>query len=319
MKNSSSITAAEGLRNWQDVIDQHANDRAITPTVRRQRLVHWTVWGASLFALVLLLLLGAWAVHGPSVHGGPGRTSPTATSLQKLGFATDGVLTEEWAWQFLNLHPGDSLRNLDIFALRQKLLDLKQVKDASITRELPGTLLIKVQERRPWLRVAADNGAGGYRLYLIARDGTVFEGQDYPDEVLNQLPWLTGLTLHRAKPSGFASIPGMEAVVELLATARAEVPHGAAQWTMVDLSQFDPRPEAPVSLIKIHSTELGELTFVANNHFNPLQLQIERLAAAVQDLQQKAVLMRGLDMSIENQVVVEPAVLPASPPIRRTR
>jgi cell division protein FtsQ len=315
MKKSASITAAEGLRNWQDVIDQHANDRVITATARRKRLVHWTAWGVSLFAFALVLLVCVWALRGSSAHNGSVPSSPVATPLQKLEFASDGVLTEEWAWQFLQIHPGDSLRNLDIFALRQKLLDLKQVQDASITRELPGTLVIKVQERRPWLRIAVADGAGGYRLNLVARDGAVFEGQDYPDEVLNQLPWLAGLTLHRAKPEGFAVIPGMDAVADLLATAKAEVPQMAAQWTVVDLGQFDPRPEAPISLIKIHSTDLGELTFRAGN----FESQIQRLAFAVNNLNSKAMLLRGLDLSIANQVVVEPAVLPASTPIGRTR
>jgi cell division protein FtsQ len=317
MKKPASITPAEGLRNWHDVIDQHANDRAITPTARRNRLVHWTAWGTSIFAFTLLLLVCAWALRGSSVTNASTQPSPVATPLQKMIFTSDGVLTEEWAWQFLKIHPGDSLRNIDIFALRQKLLDLKQVKDAALVRELPGTLRITVQERRPWLRIAADNGAGGYSLNLVSRDGLVFEGQDYPDAVLNQLPWLAGATLHRAKEGGFAPIAGMDAVAELLSTARAQVPQEAAQWTVVDLSQFDPRPEAPVlsSLIKVRSTELGELTFLDHN----FQSQIQRLAVAVQDLEQKAVLMRGLDLSLDNQVVVEPAVLPTSTPVSHAR
>jgi hypothetical protein len=107
----------------------------------------------------------------------------------------------------------------------------------------------------------------------------------------------------------------MDAVADLLATAKAEVPQMAAQWTVVDLGQFDPRPEAPISLIKIRSTELGELTFRAGN----FESQIQRLAFTVNNLNQKAILLRGLDLSIANQVVVEPAVLPASTPLGRTR
>jgi len=319
MKKSASTISAEGLRNWQDVIDQHPQDRAITPAARRNQLVRWAAAGTSIFAGALLLLLCFWALRASPARSGQVEPSPLNPPLQKLVFASDGVLTEGWVWQFLGIHQGDYMRNIDIFALRQKLLDLKQVKDASITREFPGTLRITVQERRPWLRVAADNGAGGFQLNLVARDGTVFVGQDYTDEVLNQLPWLAGMPLHRTKPEGFAALRGMDAVAELLSTARAKMPQVAAQWTVVDLSQFDPRPETPVSLIKIRSAQLGELTFIANNPARNFDIQIQQLAVAVKEIDQKSLLVRGLDLSIDNQVVVEKAVLPTSAPAHQVR
>ena len=55
----------------------------------------------------------------------------------------------------------------------------------------------------------------------------------------NNLAAPTKIVPVTAKESGFAPIAGMDAVAELLSTARAQVPRVAAQWTVVDLSQFD--------------------------------------------------------------------------------
>ena len=316
----SALTAAEGLRTWQE-IGQHAAARDLSPVARRNRLVRWAGWGATIFGAALLLLLGIWAMSRPPLPPLRAHASPPPGSLRKFDFSTDGVLTESWVRDFLQLHPGDSLEKLDLFALRECLLSSLQVRAATVERVLPGTLRVSVQERKPWLRVAADDGLGSYKVYLVARDGTVFLGEDFPDAILDQLPWMAGQALHRAKGDAFQPVPGMEAVADLLAAARARAPQLAAQWTVVDLSQFDPRPQAPWSLIKVQAGNLGELTFQAQiSDTESFAAQINRLVFAAQQLDEKPlpVLLHGLDLSVKNQVVVQPISLPAAQ-ARRTR
>jgi len=317
--SKSAHISSEGLRSWQE-ISQRAPERALSPTARRNRLVRWAGWGATIFTGLLLLLLAAWAVR--SSHAAPvrGAAGPLAMPLSKVQFTTDGVLTEAWVMNFLHLNPGDSLEKLDLYALRQKLLATKQINDAVIERQRPGTLSLVLKERHPTLRVAVDNGAGGYKLFLVARDGTVFEGLDFPDEILNQVPWMSGLALHRVKNAAgdFAPVPGMDAVADFLQTARARIPQIAAQWTVLDLSQFDPRPQPPLSLIKVpKSADLGQLTFEVGNPQNDFAKQIDRLAFAAHTVQEKALLVSGLDMSIPDQVVVRLATIAPAP--RRLR
>jgi hypothetical protein len=213
---------------------------------------------------------------------------------------------------YLKLHPGDSLQKYDVFALRKSLLACKQVSDAMVERVLPGTLRIRLSEREPWLRIAADNGAGGYTPYLVARDGTVYDGKLYGDDVLAHLPWLAGVALHHAPDGGFMPIAGADAVAELLTVARGSVPQLVEQWAVVDLSQFDARPAAPLSLIKIRSGNLGELVFLAGD----FRTQIDRLALTAHELQDRQLTPKRLDMSIENEVVVQPL---NSPPLAASK
>ncbi len=317
MSKSAQISS-EGLRSWQ-VINQHAEDDALSPAARRNRLVRWAGWGTTAFTGLLILLLSAWAVR--SSHAAPlrGAAGPLVMPLAKVQFTTDGVLTEAWARDFLHLNVGDPLDKIDVFALRQKLLDTRQVSEALIERDRPGTLRIALKERHPVLRVAADTGAGGYKLYLVARDGTVFAGQDFPDLVLSQVPWMSGMALHRSKDgSGFEPVPGMDAVADLLKTARTHAPQIAAQWMVVDLGQFDPRPQAPLSLIKVpKSGDLGQLTFDTTSAAGDFATQVDRLTFVAHTVQDKALLVSGLDMSIPDQVVVRLLSAPAS--TRHTR
>ncbi len=305
-----SLTAAEGLRTWQD-IGQHATHRALSPVARRNRLIHWIGSGLMFAFATLMLLLGAWALRGSTAVPARTRASQPFAALGQFEFKTDGVLTQDWAMNFLHLQPGDSLEKVDVFALRARLLSLLQVRDATVERVLPGTLRVSVVERKPWLRVATDDGQGGYKLYLVARDGTVFAGQDFPEQILNQLPWMSGLALHRAKDGGFQPVPGMDEVSDLLFAARAHVPTIAAQWTVVDLSQFDPRPTTPLhgSVIKIQSGNLGTLTFAPAD----FETQIHRLSFVADQLAAKPMLLHGLDFSLSNQVIVQPVVPP--PPL----
>jgi hypothetical protein len=304
-----SLTPAEGLRTWQDIGQQSA-DRALSPVARRNRLIRWVGAGAMYAFALLLLLLSVWALRGAEAPPARGHAGLPPAALDKFEFKSDGVLTEGWAMNFLQLHQGDSLEKLDVFALRARLLASLQVREAAVERVLPGTLRVTVSERKPWLRVATDDGLGGYKVYLVARDGTVFAGQDFPEPILNQLPWMSGIALHRAKDGGFQSVPGMDQVADLLFTARAHVPKIAAQWTVVDLRQFDPSPSPWLSLIKVQSGDLGELTFISGNPATNFETQIQRLSFVAGQLEVKPMLLHGLDFSVPNQVVVQPAAPP---------
>jgi cell division septal protein FtsQ len=311
----SSAATIEGLRTWQDIGQRPAAARALSPVARRNRLIRWVGWGVMVFFAALLLLLGVWALRGSTTAPAHGPASLPSALLGKFEFDSDGVLTQGWAMDFLKLHQGDSLEKLDLFALRGRLLASQQVRDASVERVLPGTLRVSVKERKPWLRVATADGSGGYKIYLVARDGTVFAGQDYPDQILNQLPWMSGIALHHAKNGGFQPVAGMDQVSDLIFAAQTHAPKIAAQWTIVNLAQFDPRPTAPLSLIKVQSGDLGELTFATTD----FATQIHRLSFVAAQLEAKPMLLHGLDLSLPNQVIVQPAAPPPSLDANRLR
>jgi cell division septal protein FtsQ len=295
---------APGLRSWQQ-INQRAAARPLSGVARRKRLVRGLSLGSTLLMAAALSVLVGWAYriyrHDPARLG----LADADATLRVVDFQSDGVLTPDWARTRLGLQNGTPLLQLNVFALRHALLADGQVSEAFVERALPDTLQIRVVERHPLLRVAAANGAGGYRTLYVAADGTVYDGQLYSNNLQRRLPWLAGLKLHRAA-GGIAPINGMDVVAQLLNEARNNVPQFAAQWTVVDLSAFDPRPPAPLSLIKVRTRNLGEVSFLARDFHR----QLDRLVLIAQDLQEKQLSPRQVDLSFDNQAVVQLAALP---------
>ncbi|MGA2053145.1 MAG: FtsQ-type POTRA domain-containing protein [Opitutales bacterium] len=306
MNKLSPRPSPSGLRTWQQ-IGQRAAGRSLSPVARRKRIIRALGVMVTLAMAVAVGLLGAWGYklyrHDPQHL----RAADSDARLQRVDFQSDGVLTEDWARAQLGVKNGDLLPQYDLFALQKHLLATAQVREAFVERVLPDTLRIRVSERRPLLRLAVDDGAGGYKPYLVARDGTVYEGNLYPDSLLHSLQWLAGAKLHRLPNGGLTPIPGLEPVGNLLTQAKAGVPELAAQWQVVDLSGYDPRPQAPLSLIKVRSSNLGELVFLAGDFHR----QLDRLALIAQDLHDKQITPRGVDLSLDEQAVVQLADTPA--------
>jgi hypothetical protein len=308
MKKFPAKTAIPGMRSWQDIA-QRAAGRALSPVAWRKQFVRNFGMGSAILLALAITGLGAWALWAARPSTEPARAALDHSVLRHVDFTTDGVLSADWARSYLGLRDGDALEQYDIFTLRQRLLASKQVNDAVVERALPDTLRIRVTERRPWARIAAADRNRGFKPYLVARDGTVYEGQDYPAERFNFLPWLAGVTLHRAPDGGFAPVAGMDAVADLLTAARGSLPQLAAQWTVVDLGQYNSSPTAPLSLLKVRSRNLGELVFLAGNYAT----QIDRLAIVSRALLDRPTRPARLDLSLDNQVVVEPATLALAP------
>jgi len=336
MKKSTFVPPSAGMRTWLE-IGQRTPGRPLSLVARRKQIVRWLGVGATLFLVGAMAWLAIWAVK--IYHQSPQSQQAVAPGapLQRVDFASDGVLTEDWARQYLALQNGKALMQYDVFALQQHLLDTKQVLKASVERVLPETLRIRITERRPWLRIAADDSKGGYKTWLVARDGQVFDGQLFSDERLRILPWLVGVTLHPVRngydllqnpdsvKNGSEALAndsknvaqGVDAAATLLTQALSLVPQLEQQWTVVDLSAFDGRPQSPLSLLKIRTRDQVELVFLAENYGT----QLDRLAFTMHSLQEKQVQPKRIDLSIvdsdkknqfSNQVVVQLAALPAT-------
>jgi cell division septal protein FtsQ len=305
MKKPLMRPATPGLRTWQEIGQRRAG-RALSPVARRKRIIRGLGVAVTLGMLAGLGALGAWGwktyQHDPAHWHG----ADADARLAQVDFQTDGVLTEQWARGTLELKNGDALPQYDVFALRRHLLATGQVREAFVERALPDTLRIRVTERVPVLRLAVDDGAGGYKPYLVARDGTIYSGQLYPADFVHSLPWLAGEKLQALPAGGFKPAAGMEVIEDLLTQAKADVPQLEAGWTVVDVSDFDARAQAPLSLLKVRSRDLGEVVFLAQDFHK----QLERLALIAQDLHDKQILALGVDLSFDQQAVVKLAATP---------
>ena len=82
-----------------------------------------------------------------------------AYTLEQIEFETDGWLSRAIALETAEVDTGVNVLRLDLEEIRESLISMEQVKDATIVRVLPDKLGISIKERHPiaWLECPEQN------------------------------------------------------------------------------------------------------------------------------------------------------------------
>lgn len=230
------VASTPVARSWRD-IPQTVAPRAMSAEGRR-RLAFSTMRLIAVIVTAGALLWGGfeiWRTWETAPHrlAASGQSEPVKT----VEVRTDGVLDHAWVTSTLALPRNAGLMDLDLPALQARLTAGGQVHTAVLLRKFPATLAVTLQERTPVVRLRVALGAEEPRDLLVARDGTVFAGTGYAPLLTDSLPWLAGVRLARSGP-GFARVPGLETLAELLAVTQANAPALYRSWTVVDLGRL---------------------------------------------------------------------------------
>jgi cell division protein FtsQ len=297
-----------------------ARPRPLNRTGRRRVVVDGVRLWLSAVALGASLVLGytvwgIWRVN-PASLAAPAESMP----LREIAVRTDGVLGHAWVERTLQIAPGTGIMELDLPALRQRLLASGQVRDAVVTRRFPDVLAAILEERSPVIRARVQTGEGELNNLFVARDGSVFFGERYDESLVNSLPWLGGVNLSRAVAGpGFAPVAGMEAVSELLGTTRASAPALARDFQVISLARY-----ASDGVLLVRTPEIAEIVFGTRDDF---YRQLARLDYILDELRSRpgSPAIRTINLAIGGQqvpVAFEPAssaaaTAPAVRPVTR--
>lgn len=146
---------------------------------------------------------------------------------------TDGTLTHDEILRHAGLSEQTHLYDVDLRAARERLEALPNVRQASVERELPGRLVIAVQERRPVLWVISEKPRlRGYTSTpalggrLIDEEGHLFQCTELTSELIH-LPALNLHKLNHTQAGAHLSTPQVKASLNLLQRLRDSLgPHG---------------------------------------------------------------------------------------------
>lgn len=228
----------------------------------RKRMIFATAKSVAVLVFACACLWGGYEVYvtwqeNPAKIKAPVKSAPVKT----ISLRTDGVLDQAWVTRTLSLPKTADLMELDLYALRERLLESGQVSAAVLSRKFPDTLVVSIEERSPIARVNARFGEGDPETFLVARDGVVFRGSCFKDELVQTLPFLGGIALKR---SGNKLLPlqGMSTVADLLGTARVNAPGLYRNWTVVSLEKLQSDGE-----IVVHSPDAAEIVFGTRDDF----------------------------------------------------
>jgi len=222
-------------------------------------LRQWSAAGLVLASLIFGYL--GWRVwhDNPAALAAPAPSAP----LREIAVRGDGVLGLAWVERTLDLRLGSPFMGLNLLELQERLQQSGQVRVAVVARRFPDVLSITLEERHPVLRVRAYADGSEVSHLFVARDGQVFSGEGYDEQTLRGMPWLDGVTLSRNLGGlGFAPVPGMESVSELLGTVRSAAPALAREFQIVSLGRF-----ASDGVLIVRTLGVAEIVFGTRDDF----------------------------------------------------
>ncbi|MFP4282560.1 MAG: hypothetical protein ACLFR7_07035 [Opitutales bacterium] len=286
---------------WRS-INQRGNLRSGSAAARERR---WTRFVRTAAVVSGVLLLGGglgYALWFSGSHLGALNPAPAAAPLSRIDFASDGVLDEAWFRETFPLTLSSRVPAIeyDVHALKALLEGVGQVAAATVSISLPDTLIVRLSEHEPILRARVRDPAGEVRGVLIAADGTVYQGINYPLEVWRRLPGLTGVRF-RWEGDRVLPIAAMSTVAPLLAQAREEFPALYREWQWISLEQMGQDPTAPHSLIAVRSREADRIVFAPR----VFHRQLRKLSEVVAMTRTHTGGFRKIDLSFPDQAIVQ--------------
>ncbi|HWL16788.1 MAG TPA: FtsQ-type POTRA domain-containing protein [Opitutus sp.] len=237
-----------------------------------------------------------------------------AVPVRAVELITDGVLDKDWLVRTLALPRNVTLMQLDLYQLQARLLQTKQVRSATLTRNFPSTLTVSLSEYSPVARVMAQLDREEPHVLLVSREGVVFEGVGFDGEMIATLPWLAGIKLVR-RDDTFAPVAGMETVADLLAKAKLEAEHLYRDWQVVSLARL-----ASDNEIEVQAVGVARIRFGTHEDFFRQLARLDSLLDAARAKTDKP--LREVNLAIGAQVPVafeDPTLVPEAMPANPKR
>lgn len=292
-------TFAEGSQSWRELVGSRRS-RINSSAARKRRWMRWIKLSGVLLILILIPAGIFQLLRIMAQDTKQAVMSVTVNQLESILFLTDGVLTDSWLEATIGPQRGLPIMEIDIFALKQKLEETKQVKSASVERIFPSDLRIELVERKPVLRLITVNSDGTRRLRLIARDGVVYRGFGYSRDTLNQLPYLHP---YQHSDGSYLPLRGIKPVVGLLDLVSSMQPELYGTWQVVSLQYFNGNTELPGQVIEVRSKNVPKIVFGASKDF---ALQLDRLAYILDYFKKNGEpALKRIDLSLRGAAAVQ--------------
>lgn len=194
-------------------------------------------------------------------------------------------LTTEKVIQASGLSAGDNLLRETPSLVRNRLLQNPWIKQAKVNRQFPGRVRIAVTERQPELLIKY------YGSFLVL-DGEFRVLELVEDVNIRKLPVVTGVEVSRALLGDQLSDPRLRAALKALRALQES-------W----------RSE----IAEVNVAETGDLTLYSRDSITiyagqPLNLEVKmaELAAVWNDIRQKGLVVKYIDLRVEGQPLVTP-------------
>ena len=282
---------------WRDLKDGSTTSKRRAPLSWRARLRAVWIWTkrAAAVAAVAGLCVGAYYLYQNTYIEEifSGKTE----QIKQIDFKTDGYITGKWLNEFLRIPAKSKLSDINIFALKQALESMGQIKSATIERVYPDILRILITEYKPFMRVAIKIDYQ-VRLYAMSPDGVFFRPVCIPDKTLASMPFLEGYmpVFEDNEPMRYKNA---ERLNEFLNISRKALPQEAAGWRSINVSEID---SLTLPLITVTRIDGGSIIFAPQDY----EKQLDRLEYILRYAKEKPLnKIERIDLSLKDRADVK--------------
>jgi cell division septal protein FtsQ len=293
-------TSAGGEQSWRSLVGGRNKTRIQSPQARKRRQRQILKLLALLGGVFAVMAAVAWAVIAFTQREAPMQIATPSKPVESIIFDTDGVLPSRWLGTVIELRRNTTMMEVDIHAMKQQLEAHGQVKSASVERQFPNVLKIKINEHEPVLRMRVMGANEQPEVRIVSRQGTIYKGVGYPEATLRKLPYVVP---YRHPGGGFKPLHGIERVAELLEVTRRTQPNFFKTWQLVSLEHYSGQPEMPGEIIEVRTSIVPRIIFGLNTDFAQ---QLDRLGVILQYVQNRGnPAVKRIDLSLQGSAAVQ--------------
>lgn len=174
-----------------------------------RRLLGRLLAGAKMASLVVLLL----AASAAFMVGYAAVTQSAYFNTRSIRISGESRLSEAAVLKQSGIKPGENLLAINLKLVRKRLLANPWISEASVAREIPGTIRIVIAEQHPL--AVLDLG----RKFIINRHGRIFK--EYGEGDPQALPLVTGIDYADISLGRDRLTPTMRVLLEVLTLSKA--------------------------------------------------------------------------------------------------
>ncbi len=254
-------------QSWKDLknVDDSKKKRPISGRAR------WKFVGKifNKFLIFLFIFVIAGVLYFAYNSGFVGDIlSPKTDRVKFFDYSTNGCISKDWAYKYIDYPKSESLSKIDIFFIKKILEDIGQIRYAEVKKVYPNTLKVEILEHEPMARISTKINSQ-IETFIMSTEGKFFKPVCIPDDQINTLPYIGGIKMVFANglPMDY---PMASRVKEFLNAANEKYQKIAASWNIIDLSELS---RLTVPVITVTTKDNLKIIFAAKDY----EKQLERL------------------------------------------
>lgn len=295
----SKKKAVKGAKSWRSIAQ--GSRKALTPEMRRRKLIQ-----ISRSVGLGILICGGLVVIAYSLVTAKNylqrqALAGMARNVQEVEFESNGAMTLENLANLVHLPYGQGLMEVNLLALKKEIEQIGQVERATVERQFPDHLRVKIKENKPLVKLIAKELDGTTKGYLVSSKGEVFQGYGYKRERINELPYIEGVSLEVIRGK-ITPLENIKPVAELVQTTKKYKSYFYDEFKMISLEYLTGEIFAMGSFIKVKTRHIGELIFAPRD----FHVQLDRLESILQYMSDEQLhnILR-IDLSNGDQAAVQ--------------